>query len=72
LQTGIGGAQVHRATHQFGCFRVLALLMAQHAEQMKRVDVGGLCGKRGLIVAFRFGEAAIAMRREATRKNCIH
>ncbi|MEA3112195.1 MAG: hypothetical protein QOG58_1994, partial [Caballeronia sp.] len=23
-------------------------------------------------VAFRFGEAAIAMRREATRKNCIH
>jgi hypothetical protein len=29
--------------------------MAQHAEQMKCVDVGRLCGKRGLIVAFRFG-----------------
>ncbi len=72
LQAGVGRTQVHRATHEFSRFRVLPLLVAQHAEQMQGVDVARFGGERGLIVAFRFGQAAVTMGRETAGKYSVH
>lgn len=51
---------------------MLALLMAQHAEVVERVDVKGFGGERGLIVALRLGQAAVTMGREAAGKYGVH
>ena len=71
LQASIGWTQVHRATHQLGRFRVLALLMAQHAKQMQGVDMGGFCGERrpGSRVRLRSGGRRDAPRNRA-QKQC--
>jgi hypothetical protein len=46
--------------------------MAQHAEVVQRVDVTRFGGERGLIVALRVGQAAIAMGRETAGEYGVH
>jgi len=72
LQRGVLRAQVDRAPHQLGGFGVLALLMAQHAQQMQRVDVRGIAVERRAVAAFGVVEAAVTMRRESAVKYRLH
>ena len=72
LQCGVFRAQVDRAAHEHRRFGVLALLVAQHAEQMQRVDMAGVMVERGAVIAFGVIEAAVTMRRERAVKYRLH
>ena len=63
---------MHGAPHEVGGFGVLALLVAQHAQQVQRVDVRGIAGERRSIVAFGVVEAAVTMGREGAVKYSVH
>ncbi len=72
LQRGIFGAQVHRAPHECGGFGVLALLVAQDAQQVQRIDVRGIAVERRAVAAFGVVEAAVTMRRVSAVKYLLH
>ncbi|GGC18954.1 hypothetical protein GCM10011400_01560 [Paraburkholderia caffeinilytica] len=72
LQRGIFRAQVHRAPHELGGFGVLALLVAQNAQQVQRIDVRGIAVERRAVAAFGVVEAAVTMRRESAVKYLFH
>ena len=72
LQRGVFRAQVHGAPHERGGFGVLALLVAQNAQQVQRIDVRGIALERCAVVAFGVVEAAVTMRRESAVKYRLH
>ncbi|VVD29784.1 protein of unknown function [Paraburkholderia dioscoreae] len=72
LQRCVFRAQVHRAPHELGGFGVLALLVAQDAQQVQRIDVRGVAVERRAVAAFGVFEAAVTMRRESAVKYRLH
>ncbi len=51
---------------------MLALLVAQHAEQVQRIDMDRIDIERRAVVAFSFVEAAVTMRRESAVEYRMH
>jgi len=72
LQRGVLRAQVGSAANEGGRFFVLALLMAQHAEQVQRVDVRGIEIEGGAIAALGVVEPAVTMRAIRAVENWMH
>ncbi|CAG9230931.1 hypothetical protein PSAB6_540006 [Paraburkholderia sabiae] len=72
LQPGVLRAQVGGAADEVGRFFVLALLMAQHAEQMQRVDVSGIEIEGSAIAALGVVEPAVTMRAIRAVENWVH
>ena len=72
MQRGVVRAQVDRALHEIGGGGVLALLMAQDAEQMQGVDVDGVGGEGREVIARGVVESTVTMRRPGAVKYRLH
>ena len=72
LQRGVVRAQIRGAAHEVGRFRVLALLVAQHAQQMQRIDMYGIGVERRAVTALGVGEAAVKMCRVRAVERRFH